>query len=183
LKYIVKKLTYREYQEIADSFLKSVGIGKNSRFPFEIDLLADKAGYNIIPISNMKRDFGVKGVVIRRKAGGFDIGIDERHYMNDDMYFPFTIAEELGHILAHPSIYQDIHSVEDSIRVLCDADEEDYRRLEQQARNVGSNILLPSFLFDNFILDYCRKNETEIKLSARAESRFRLLCFLTVWMP
>ena len=159
----IKRLTYRDYREIAYSFLKSVGINRNSKFPFEVDLLADKAGYSVIPIPYLKKDFGVKGVVIKKRGGSFDIGIDENHYMNEEMYFPFTIAEELGHILAHPYIYQEVNSVEDSIKVLCDIGDIDYKRMEQQARNIGSNILLPALLFDDYVLNYCRENGKEIR--------------------
>ncbi len=159
----IKKISYRNYREIAYSFLKNVGVDRNSEFPFEIDLLADKAGYCLKPIPELKRDFGVKGVVIKKRGGGFEIGIDERHYMDDEMYFPFTIAEELGHILAHPYIYDEVRTVEDAIKVLCEINESDYRQMEQQARNVGSNILLPSFLFEVYVLDYCKNKGDEIR--------------------
>src|SRR4030042_1754384 len=107
----VRRLTFKDYREIAHAFLKNVGIDKNSRFPLELDLLIDKAGYRIEAITHLKQDFGVKG----------------------------------------------------AIEFLCHLSDPEYRMMEQQARNVGSNILLPPFLFDPYVLDFCRQHEMEIK--------------------
>jgi Zn-dependent peptidase ImmA (M78 family) len=159
----IKYIKYAEYREIAHAFLKNVGIDKNNRFPLDLDILIDKAGYRIEAITNLKKDFGVKGCVIKRKGGTFIIGIDSHHYMNEDKYYPFTLAEELGHILAHGYLYEEINSLEDAIALLCHVSDSDYRMMEQQARNVGSNILLPSFLFDPFVLDYYHQHVAEIK--------------------
>ena len=159
----VKPIKFKEYREIAHAFLKNVGVDSNTKFPLEMDLLIDKAGYRIEAITNLKRDFGVKGCVIKRKGGVFIIGIDSGHYMNEDKYYPFTLAEELGHILSHGYLYDEINRVQDAIDFLCNLSDADYRMMEQQARNVGSNILLPSFLFDLFVLDFCKQNVSEIK--------------------
>ena len=94
----IKNYTYEEYQRIANRFLRENGIDENSKFPFEIDLLAEKAGYEIKPIHLLKKDFGVKGCIAKIRGGSFKIVIDSHHYIDDEFYFPFTIAEEIGHI-------------------------------------------------------------------------------------
>ncbi len=159
----IKHLTYEEYQSLANSFLESIGINQHSQFPFEIDFIADKAGYKIKPIPNLKRDFGVKGCVLKFTGSIFQIAIDDQHYMDDEFYYPFTIAEELGHILAHDYIYENINSLKEAIDFHSTLSEEEYKRMEQQARNVGSNILISSFLFKPFLIDFCEQQDEEIR--------------------
>ena len=55
---------------------------------------------------NLKKDFDIRGVVIKKRAG-FDIGIDYDHYMEgrQELYYRFTIAEELAHILVHSDYF------------------------------------------------------------------------------
>ena len=159
----IKYLKYDEYQTLAHSFLKSVDVNSNSQFPFEIDLLADKAGYKIKPVSNLKKDLGVKGCVLKFAGGIFQIAIDDKHYMDDEFYYPVTIAEELGHILAHDYIYENINSLKEAIDFHSTLNEQEYRMMEQQARNVGSNILIPSFLLKSFLIGFCKKQDKKIR--------------------
>lgn len=173
----IKYIKFTEYREIAHAFLKIVGIDKSSPFPLELDLLIDKAGYRIEAITHLKKDFGVKGCVIKRKGGTFIIGIDSDHYMNEEKYYPFTLAEEVGHILAHGYLYDEVNSLEDAVDLLCHIDDDDYRIMEQQARNVGSNILLPSFLFDPFVIDFCQKNKADL-LKERFYDKWELSDYL-----
>lgn len=159
----IRNYSYEEYQRIANRFLKENGIDENSNFPFEIDVLAEKAGYEIKPIPLLKKDFGVKGCIAKIRGGSFKIIIDSDHYMEEEFYFPFTIAEEIGHILLHDHIYDNVENIKDAIDFHFSVSNRDYRIMEQQARNVGSFILLPSFLLNRFLLNYCKKNEKEIR--------------------
>ena len=44
-------------------------------------------------------------------------------------------------------------------------DDEEYGKLEGQAKAVANCLLLPHFLFDDYVIEYVKTNEAEIKKS------------------
>jgi len=160
---IIKYIKFEEYPAIANAFLESANINRNSRFPLEIDVLSEKVGYKIEVFTNLFHDFGIRGCVIKKPGGPFRIGIDSDHYTNDEFFYPFTIAEELGHIHTHSSLFDEIETVQQFIEFNDCLSETDYRMMQNQARCVGSHILFPSFLFAPFLKEYCEENQKEIQ--------------------
>jgi Zn-dependent peptidase ImmA (M78 family) len=160
----IAKYTFSDYRKISDSYLANAGVGSNTKLPIDVENIALKSGIKVIPFMNLKKDFDIKGMVIK-KPGGFDIGIDHEHYMSEkqELYYKFTIAEELAHILIHADYFEDATDYEKSANILNSLDYEDYRRLEGQAKALGNCLLLPHFLFDDFVIDYVRKNLSTIK--------------------
>ncbi len=158
----IKKITYREYRQIANSFIKQIGFHCKTDLPLDIELMLEKAGHQIIPLYNLYSDYGIKGIVIK-KIDGFDIAIDNNHYMNEEFYFRFTLAEELAHILVHPHIYEVLDTIEDVIEFTNKISDEEYRKMEQQAKSLASCLLFPDYLFDEYILQFCSEHLKELK--------------------
>jgi len=132
------------------------------KLPIDIELLIDKAGYSIHPISGMYKDYGVKGAVLKR-TGGYDIAIDENTYETQEFFFRTTLAEELSHIILHEEYVAGIKNLDDVIKFHKSFDDEDYKRIEQQARCLGSQLLLPSELFDDEVLKWVQENEKSLR--------------------
>lgn len=160
----IKTITYREYHQIANSFIRQVGFHLKTDLPLDIEQMIYVAGHHIVPITNLFREFSAKGVLIK-KISGFDIGIDRNHWMDDnqDLFFRFTLAEELAHILIHAPIYNGLTTVAEVISFLNDLPDEEYKKLDQQARNVASYLLFPQNLLENFIINFCEENINQLK--------------------
>jgi|WetSurMetagenome_2_1015567.scaffolds.fasta_scaffold09493_6 Zn-dependent peptidase ImmA (M78 family) len=153
-----KHLTYEDYKIKAENFLKAnpFGIGK---IPINIELLIEKSGIIIEVMDDLKNDYSVKGFVAKdvKNEGKVKIIIDTKHYENDDFEYKFTLAEELGHILLHMDFYQGIKNVDDYMKIHKSISDDDYRRFEQQARNIASFLLLPQEEFNDFVLEWVKK--------------------------
>lgn len=149
----VKYYSFAEYKRIANRLLQKHGMLTVKKLPIDIELLIDKAGYSIHPISGMYKDYGVKGAVLKR-TGGYDIAIDENTYETQEFFFRTTLAEELSHIILHEEYVAGIKNLDDVIKFHKSFDDEDYKRIEQQARCLGSQLLLPSELFDDEVLKW-----------------------------
>ena len=99
------------------------------------------------------------GTVFKKlPEGRLEILVDARHYEHDLLSAPFTIAEELGHILIHAEFFEDIKSAEDRIAFEDTLNEQTRRLFEMQAKKVASALLLPSSLYDPFVMGWCREN-------------------------
>ena len=158
----VSYYSFSDYKQIAHQFLAKHGFLSKATLPMDIEALIDKAGITILPVSSMYKDFGVKGAVLKKKEG-FDIAIDEQHYEEQEYYFRFTLAEELSHILLHPRLVAGILSLEDVQSFHQSFTDEEYKKIEQQARTLASQLLLPSQIFDDFVLNWVDKNIDHVR--------------------
>jgi Zn-dependent peptidase ImmA (M78 family) len=160
-----KHLTYEDYKLKAEKFLKDnpYGIGK---IPTEIEILIEKSGIIIEVMDDLKINYSVKGLVAKdiKNTRQMKIVIDSKHYENDEFEYKFTLAEELGHILLHLDFYNGINNVEDYIKIYNEISDEDYRRFEQQARNLASFILLPQDEFNKYVLEWVNEKLEVLKL-------------------
>lgn len=152
------------YKKLAATILKKYGLPVEKKLPVDIEVLLDKMGITIHSIPNMFKDFGVKGAVIKKAVGtGFDVSIDENQYETQEFYYRFTLAEELSHILLHEKLVAGITCLEEVQEFHRSFTDEQYKRIEQQARVMASQLLLPSHLFDDFILEWVKSHLSEIR--------------------
>jgi len=154
-----KKITYERYKEIAENFLEKHNFRKGI-IPTDIEMLIKKSGIVIVAFDGLKKDYSVKGLVAKdvKNDGPVKIFIDARHYEEDEFEYKFTLAEELGHILLHFDFYDRVHTVDDYIKISNSINDDDYRRFEQQARNIASFLLLPQKEFNEYVIGWIEKN-------------------------
>ena len=160
-----KKYTYAQLKEISEIFLE-VNKFRKGIIPTDIEILIEKSGIIIEAFDDLRKDFSVKGLVAKdvKDDGRIKIFIDTRHYEEDAFEYKFTLAEELAHILLHMDFYIGISDVEDYIKKYKSIDDEDYRKYEQQARNLASFLLLPEKEFNKEVIAFIDANIEDYKI-------------------
>jgi Zn-dependent peptidase ImmA (M78 family) len=160
-----KKYTYAQLKEISESFLEKNNFRKGI-IPTDIEMLIEKSGIIIETIDNLRKDFSVKGLVSKdvKDDGRIKIFIDTRHYEEDAFEYKFTLAEELSHILLHMDFYEGINDIEDYIKKYKSIEDDDYKKYEQQARNLASFLLLPEKEFNEEIISFIDTNIEDYKI-------------------
>jgi Zn-dependent peptidase ImmA (M78 family) len=157
-----------EAKTIAENYLAGHGIVLPARspirLPVNVELLAAKVSCPISTIDGLRSEFDLRGFVYKNiHKDKFEIIIDSHHYQEEEYSSLFTIAEELAHLLIHKSIFEQIHSVEDRIELDTGINESTRRFIEMQAKRVGSELLLPDFLFRPFILKWFESNQKKVE--------------------
>lgn len=143
---------------ISNSFLNKFGYIAKGILPIDVETLSNIAGYNVNVFHNISQ-FGIKGTAFKNnEQNKFEIIIDSWHYENDEFSYPFTIAEELAHIILHSDIFENVNNIEDRMSYESDTDEETYQVLEMEAKRLANLFLLPPVLFNPFVIDYVDKN-------------------------
>ncbi len=156
--------THLKCQEVAEGFLTEHGFIQKKRLPVEVEILAQRAGIRVHVIPGIYARYGVKGIAYKKlDEKRFEILVDDRHYEYEEQSAPFTIAEELGHILIHAELFDSINSVGERIKFEAELDEQTRQHFEMQAKRIGSYLLLPSNLFNPFVLTWCEENIEKIK--------------------
>jgi Zn-dependent peptidase ImmA (M78 family) len=146
-------------KRVANAFLESHGFLAKQKLPVNVELLALKSGHPVSTIEGLRSNFDMKGTVFRNLTRDrFEILLDARHYEQDELSAPFTIAEELGHILIHSGVMKQIETPEDRIDFEETLSEQTRRIFEMQAKKVGSALLLPSDLYDPIIMKWVEEN-------------------------
>jgi hypothetical protein len=159
---------FQESKDIAEKFLKAHGylIEKTNNFldlPVKVEILAAKSGHNIELIPDLQKEFGIKGMAYNNTSKKqFEIFIDSNHYFIETDSCPFTIAEELAHIILHSKIFDQIESIEDRIALETNSTESNHQVIEKQAKSVASELLLPTCLFLPYMDDWFIKNLSQI---------------------
>jgi len=157
----VRHITFSQYKSIAHNVLRQHAMLETKILPVNIELLLDKMNITVRPISGLYRDFGVNGALIK-KIGGYDIVIDEEHYEKKEFYYRFTLAEELAHFLVHTELLGGAQTLEDIQAFHRSLDDEQYKRMENQARNIANQLLLPSCLLDPLVLRWAKEHRDEL---------------------
>jgi hypothetical protein len=153
-----------EAKAIADELLDKYGYLRRNRIPVDVELLAAKLGVFVEPMEGLRSRFDMYGTLYQRLAAGkFSIVVDARHYESHPIKAPFTIAEELSHLLVHKDLFAEVRTIEDRIEFEESLDESTRRIFEAQAKKVANALLLPSSIFDPRVLEWCRTNAAEIK--------------------
>lgn len=109
--------------------------------PVDVDLLAERLpGVDLDYSPGLLTRFGLPGVVFRRAVGAYTIVIDMDVADHRLHFYRFTLAEEVGHIILHRSIIDQITSTEEAARLQA---EPGYKHLDRNARWFASAVLMP----------------------------------------
>jgi hypothetical protein len=153
---IYRDIPFTEYESVANALLRKHGISERDLLPIDPETLIRKEGLVLNTSLPLHKLFGIRGCVVK-KNGRLEICIDEYHYMNEPESCLLTIGEELGHCILHLQDFEKIRSISDWMRVVV-ANRAQSRFIENQARMVGCHILLPTFIFGDFLVDWVGKN-------------------------
>ena len=104
--------------------------------PIDIDLLIERAGYDIRPIQGLQRHHGVMGVPVYYRAITA-ICIDSELIDRKPLIARFTEAEELAHILLHSLVFEDCRSLEEAIERYMELEGNDIWIMDRNARYFG----------------------------------------------
>jgi Zn-dependent peptidase ImmA (M78 family) len=157
-----------EAKTIAENYLTGHGIVFQAqlpiRLPVNVELLAAKTGCPVSTIDGLRPEFDLRGLVYKNiHKDKFEIIIDSHHYQEEEYFSLFTIAEELAHLLIHKSIFEQIHSIEDRTKLDTVINESTRRLIEMQAKRVGSELLLPDFLFRPYMIKWFETNQKKVE--------------------
>lgn len=155
-------------KEIAEKYLTANGYDFNSvshhNLPVNIENICERSGYELIQTPELQTKFGIKGMAFKNtKSQKFQIYVDSLHYMSETESAPFTIAEELSHILLHYKIFENINSIEDRYELEQSSTESNHQYIEQQAKRLASELLLPSIAFEKYVDGWFAQNLAEIE--------------------
>lgn len=158
----IKYLSFDDYKRIANDFIKSVGMSNSEKLPLNIEMMIEKNGHNIVPKLKLLEVAHTRGSVFKT-PDGFDIGIDLYHYENEEFSYKFTLAEEMAHILIHSYLFEEVDSPHKVAIIYKGIGENEYKIMENQARNVANCLLLPDWLLDDYVMDYVEQNIDKLK--------------------
>ncbi|MFH0942940.1 MAG: ImmA/IrrE family metallo-endopeptidase [Candidatus Beckwithbacteria bacterium] len=149
MKLNLPRLSDGKIGEIAQKFLEE----NHSTFklPIPIEEIAEsKLNIEIIPVKRLKQDFDVDGCLVSNLSRIF---IDFDLYMNQENRTRFTLAHEIGHLILHYEIFQElkIKTESDLYKLTENINNEDYKWLEYQAYSFAGHVLVPSTLLVNEI--------------------------------
>lgn len=147
-----RHITFKENQERAHEILDFYGITSKSDMPVDPEPILRKMGISIVPFRGLKFRHGPLGFVTKTNSD-LQVWVDEHHYINQPESSLFTIGEELGHIILHIEDCDIIKSIDDWSHIAL-RNLQFYDKLENQAKTFSGNIILPSFIFDDYVLDW-----------------------------
>ena len=144
MKLNLPRLSDGKIGEIAQKFLE-----KNHptfKLPIPIEEIAEsKLDIEIIPVKRLKKDYDVDGCLVSSLSRIF---IDFDLYMDQENRTRFTLAHEIGHLILHYEIFQElkIKTESDLYKLTENTSNEDYKWLEYQAYSFAGHVLVPSTL-------------------------------------
>ena len=128
----------------SDYFAMNTG----QKFPFDIELLIESYGIDIVPTANLERDFAVDAVL---SADFTTIYCDLERYMDRkyDTRMRFSLAHELAHIRLHKNhFYAQFENVEITSSSIHDhhygIDDSKRKQLEYEAHSFAGQLLVPT---------------------------------------
>ncbi len=151
-----REIPFSEYQKRANELLRKHGVTENDELPIDPETIIRREGIELIPSAGLKQRFGIKGCVAK-VDDTLQIYVDQYHYENEPETAFLTLGEELGHCVLHLEDFKNIHSIRDWLNIIKN-NQEFSRKIENQARMFGSNIILPSFVFEPFIKAWMTAN-------------------------
>jgi hypothetical protein len=159
----LERITPDKSKEIAEGFLKANGFwGKN--LPMQIEILALKTNHPVEFIPELRTRFDCKGTAwFNKTRNRLEIYIDSDHYQSEYNSCQFTIAEELAHIMLHASIFNQVETPTDRLELDTNTKESTHIIIEKQAKQVASELLLPTDMFYPYICDWVKHNLDAIK--------------------
>lgn len=159
----IPPLTPKENREKAENFIKQYGLW-DAKLPTNVEILSHKAGYPINYFSGLRSRYDTKGMTwYDTKNNRLEIFIDNDHYNNDIESCPFTIAEELSHIILHSQIFSKVKNPDERLQIDLNISESTFYYIEREAKRLASELLLPSNKFYDYIENWITDNLKEIK--------------------
>jgi Zn-dependent peptidase ImmA (M78 family) len=144
---------YKQIQKITEKFLKDNDF--LNEIPIEVEELIEfKLGIKINFISNLVKTFEVSGYTEKSMER---IWVDEYLFKNLEESLRFTLAHELGHIVLHKKIFENIEFQDsrDWKKYIFSHNNGEYELLERQADDFAGLLLVPEKflrpLFDEVI--------------------------------
>lgn len=158
--YATLKAPYLRYEQIrlsADSFLNEYHLSGEIPVPIE-EIVEFDLGISIDTFPNLQTDFDTVGIT----AKSFQrIYIDEYVYNNIEVRARFTIAHEVGHVILHRKLFDEINvdSPDDFFDLISQIDGNQYRWFERHADDFAGLILVPKAplqeKFEHAVSMYC----------------------------
>lgn len=151
-----REIPFSEYQNAANKLLRKHGVSEKDLLPIDPEMILRKEGLGLNTSLPLQKQFGIRGCVVKRQ-GRLEIYVDEYHYMNESESCHLTIGEELGHSIIHLEEIEKINSIQDWMKIV-HANHQHSRFIESQARMFGCNLILPSFIFEDFLEKWVEVN-------------------------
>ena len=156
-----REIPFSEYQQKANALLRKHGISENDKLPIDPENIIRLEGIELIPSPQLKQRFGIRGCVVKYNDQ-LQIYIDDYHYDNEPESCFLTMGEELGHCILHLVDFGKIRTIRDWMDI--SKKNRDFSRfIENQARMFGSNIILPSFILEGYLMKWVRLNLKSIQ--------------------
>jgi len=118
---------------------------KQRMIPVPVDTIIERDyGIDIVPVAGLKEELENDAFISRDFT---TIHVDQHVYFNVEVRYRFSLAHELGHLVLHRRIFQDLafSTIEEWTEVYQAIDSDDYGKLEFQANAFAGYLLMPSF--------------------------------------
>lgn len=141
MKLNLTKLSYANIGKIADNFLQNYH--SHISLPIPIEEIAEaKLNIEIIPVKDLRKNYDVDGCLDSTLSRIF---IDYSLYLENEHRSRFTIAHEMGHLVLHSTLFQNlkINHPEDIYHITTQINDFDYGWLEYQAYTFAGHVLVP----------------------------------------
>lgn len=135
---------YLSFEQIQDSVNEINSKLEISTIPIDPELISEKMGISIVPISHLFEKYSVEALLIYKKK---EILIDLGHYEDDRYWFrsKFSLAHKLGHYVLHSQLYEKVtfSEISDWIEFQKETPEHVIDRLEFHANEFAGRLLVP----------------------------------------
>jgi len=137
------KLKFDTIRAKADEFREMYWAGRE--LPVDVLRIAEfKLNLDFIPVDKLKSEFDIDALLFN---GLKAIAVDKSEFMNDrfENRLRYSVAHEIGHIVLHSPIYQELSfdTLEEKVNFIAEIDEEEYNWFEQQAYEFAGRLLVP----------------------------------------
>ncbi len=131
----------KDLREQAEAFLAKYHPTRTIPVPIE-EIVEFQFGIDIVPLPGLQKAFEVDGFISHDLT---TITVDEFVYQNRENRYRFTLAHELGHVVLHRQVFEqlDFQTIEDWKRCVCSIDARSYGSLEYQAYSFAGLVLVP----------------------------------------
>lgn len=137
----IRKYKVAEIEKIASDVIQE-HFGGSSAPPIDVDLIAEEMDV-LIDIRPNLAGRKVPGICWRRSRNKYSILIDENIADNHLTFYRFTLSEEIGHIVLHKEVIDEITTEQEAAQLLA---WKDYKLIDHHAKRFASAILLPPSL-------------------------------------
>ena len=152
-------ITYEEVGQYAESFLKKHNSTRQLPVPIEW-IIENDLGMHIIPIANLYKYYKQSGFL---SADRKKIIIDEYQYDNYYEKYRFTLAHEVGHLIMHGAIYDELSfsSVEEYMEFLFSIPQKELYWFETHGDQFAGHLLVPSIELEKYCVELLESNRDQ----------------------